>query len=125
MKLINGLDFFRKCSGKHHWNIAAFHSPHSLTWSWILGFSLFQDGETRVWPLWWIYRTNQGLMWGFRLPFIGMIRWQRQRPMWYRDLYMNARDREDGLKREVRKATEIVDRLGRPTLVHSTHDTLH
>lgn len=86
----NGLHFFTRTSDRRCWNIAAFHSPHSLTWSWILSFSY--DGG-RIRPHWYGYKDNNGLQWGFRIPLIGFIRWSRQQPMWFRDLYHR---REEG-----------------------------
>lgn len=91
----NGLNFFRKTSQRGSWNIAAYHNPHSLTWSWVLSLSLFRADEGRVRPLWWSYPTNQGRQWGFRIPYVGIVSWHRQQPMWFRDMYMRLRDETD------------------------------
>lgn len=96
---MTGLSLFKRTNCKRTWNIASFHSPHSLTWSWILGFSKFGSDEARVWPLFYSYRDNNGLQWGLRVPFVGFIRWSRQREMWYRDLYRDLRDEHDGVGR--------------------------
>lgn len=89
---IRGFDIFSRTNVARDWVIAAWHSPHSLTWRWFVSFSLFRGDECRVRPLWWGYRTNTGLHGGFRLPWIGMVHWQTQHPMWYRDLYMRQQD---------------------------------
>lgn len=94
---MNGLAFFRKTSSLTTWNLASFHSPHSLTWSWILSFSRDGYSERRFWPLIMPYRSNQGMQCVIRLPFIGLIQWHRQQPMWFRDLYRRLRDEQDGL----------------------------
>lgn len=92
---MNGLKLFSRTSSRETWNLASFHSPHSLTWRWVISFSLFRGGEARVRPLWYGYRDNNGLQWGFRVPFVGLVRWAQQRPMWYRDLYISQRDETD------------------------------
>lgn len=92
---MRGLQFFTKRSVQGSWNIVSWHSPHSLTWRWLFGFNLFRGDEARVRPLWWSYGTNNGLQWGFRIPFIGTVRFSQQRPMWYRDLYTKLRDKHD------------------------------
>lgn len=98
---MKGLRFFQRTSGRGSWNIASYHSPHSLTWRWLVGFSLFRGGEARARPLWWSYRDNNGLQWGFRVPWLGIVRWSQQRPMWFRDLYYRNRDEVDGLRAEL------------------------
>lgn len=95
---MKGLTLFGRTNSKGTWTIAAFHSPHSLTWRWLLSFSLFRGDESRLWPLWAPYRANGGLQWVLRLPFLGMLRWSQQRPMWYRDLFMRVRDEQDRLR---------------------------
>lgn len=92
MQFRNGLALFSRTNSKGHWNIASWHSPHSLTWSWIVSFSLFRGDEARVRPLWWSIRRGHS---DFRIPFLGMVSWQTQRPMWYRDLWHRRRDEED------------------------------
>lgn len=90
---MKGLKFFTRTSSSRLFNIAAYHSPHSLTWSWVLSFSF----ERQVRPLWYGYRTNGGYHCGLRIPLVGVFMWQKQRPMWYRDLYQRKRDEADGL----------------------------
>lgn len=97
MRFRNGLALFSRTNSKGCWNIASFHSPHSLTWRWILTFRRFAPGEFRVWPIGTAYRDNNGLQWWVRLPFVGYLQWQQQRPMWFRDLWQRLRDERDGL----------------------------
>lgn len=91
---MKGLRFFTKTSSGS-WNIASYHNPHSLTWSWLLNFSFFRADEGRWRPLWWSYPTNGGPHWGIRIPLVGLLHWQTQQPMYYRDLYVRKRDEED------------------------------
>lgn len=100
MRFRTGLSLFQRTSQRGCWNIASFHSPHSLTWRWILSFSLFRADEARVRPLWWRYITNGGPHWGIRIPFLGLLTWQQQIPMWYRDLYQRLRDERDFPQRD-------------------------
>lgn len=95
MRFRNGLALFTKTNSRRLWNIASYHSPHSLTWRWLIAFSLGGWEARRLWPIWMPYRTNYGLQWVIRLPWIGILRWGQQRPMWYRDLYMRMRDEQD------------------------------
>lgn len=92
-----GIKLLYKTNSRRSWNLASFHSPHSLTWSWILSFSCDGYSERRFWPLVMTYRTNQGLQWVVRIPYVGLFQWHRQRPMWFRDLYRRLRDEQDGL----------------------------
>ena len=74
-----GLNFFSKTSSPTTWAVASYHDPASLTWSWCLYFSLFGDGEARVWPIW---MSDCGTSrWKIRIPFIGFLRWSTQRKM--------------------------------------------
>lgn len=120
---MNGLRFFTRTSQQRCWNVASYHSPHSLTWSWVVSLSLFRGDEARVWPLWFSYRTNDGLQWGFRIPWLGIVQWHRQRPVYYRDLYHRQRDEQDREKyqahlkgaaaretiREARERSSVID----------------
>jgi len=126
MRFKNGLALFQRTSAKRTVNIASFHSPHSLTWTWILSFNFLErgSGEHKVWPLYAVSKHSK--QWMLRVPFVGYFMWHRQEPMWYRDLFAKARDREDDMASELRKAARIVDRLGRPKLVQPERDdTFH
>lgn len=97
---MTGLKLPSRTSCRSTWNLASYHSPHSLTWSWVVSFSFFRGDERRVRPLWFAYRTNDGLQWGFRIPWLGIVQWHRQRPMYYRDLYRRERDERDHARYE-------------------------
>lgn len=97
MQPIRGLTIFSRESGQRSWTIASWHSPHSLTWRWGVSFRMFVADEWRVRPLWWSYRDNNGLQWGARIPWLGIIDWHQQHPMWFRDLWQRLRDQRDGL----------------------------
>jgi hypothetical protein len=92
---MQGLKLFTRTSGRRCWNIASFHSPHSLTWSWILSLSLPRGDEGR-WLHFARWQTNQGRQWCLQIARCG-LQWHRQRPMWFRDCYYRLRDKQDGL----------------------------
>lgn len=92
------------------------HSPHSLTWSWILrvhpiGFVKpswawhrnpigLGGGIPRVIFLSW-YHSNNGIQW--QAHFFGLaVSWSRQRPMWFRDMYRRAMDKTEEAERQLR-----------------------
>ena len=91
---MKGLMFFTRCSGEGCWNLASFHSPHSMTWSWVLSFRLPRSRDEGRWFHFSRYRSNDGLQWWLQIARIS-ISWHRQRPMWYRDCYMRLRDKQD------------------------------
>ncbi len=85
--------------------LASWHSPHSLTWSWILtlnwnvpayvkphfqwsavGPHLFRGASVGSLINAHAMRNNNGWQWGFALLGVGLS-WSRQQPMWFRDLY--------------------------------------
>jgi hypothetical protein len=110
-----GLAFFRKTSGPRLWNIASYHSPHSLTWRWILSFGLFRGDERRIWPIVMADRHNTGMHILVRIPWVGMFTFSTQRPMWFRDMWRQDRDERDGLTK--RKADIPPAPAKRPTVV--------
>lgn len=91
------------------------HSLHSLTWSWILrvqpiGFVRaswswhrnpigFAVGLPRV-AYFSAYRTNHGLHWQAHALGIA-ISWDRQQPVWFRDIYRRAMDRANEAERQL------------------------
>jgi hypothetical protein len=77
---MNGVQFFSKTNVPTSWNLASYHDPRSITWSWLLSFSLFRADEGRVWPLFWRYGDG----WTARLPFVGFLRWRTQHKMFPR-----------------------------------------
>lgn len=93
---IGGFSFLNRTSNPRSWSVAAWHSPHSLTWRWSLIFSLFKGDERRAhWRLLWVHRNNSGIMLWILLPWIGRIDFQTQQPLWYRTLYIRERDERD------------------------------
>ena len=103
---IGPLALFHKTNSARSFNIASWHSPHSLTWSWILSVSF--DGIWRYPPPplatrkglrlgFHPFRTNGGLQWVLTFPFV-LFHWHRQRPMWFRDLHARRRDECEALE---------------------------
>lgn len=98
MKL-GALSLFSKTNSRQTFNLAAYHSPHSLTWSWVLSLGFDRswrkvNGRPR-------FSARRGPMgWVVALPFVS-LNYQRQREMWFRDLFHRAREREDVLERKV------------------------
>lgn len=92
---MKGLEFFRKTNCKHLYSLASFHSPHSLTWSWILSIDLRRHNQGNSWrPVFHAHRNNNGLQWMLRIPFVCLFQWHRQQPMWYRDMYNRQYERQ-------------------------------
>lgn len=103
---IGGLTLFSRTSSRRTFNIASYHSPHSLTWRWLLsvtfdGIWRKPSGGVRFGLF--IHRGNNGLQYTLALPGVIFHRSQ-QRPMWFRDLYRGARDREEVLEQKLRQA---------------------
>lgn len=100
---IGGLGLFDRTNSRRSFIIASYHSPHSLTWSWSLLVSF--DATWRK-PNGWLrlslsrYRTNGGPQYVVALPFVVFQRSQ-QEPMWFRDMFRRASDREEALERKV------------------------
>jgi hypothetical protein len=93
---MKGLRLFSRTSDQRSWNLASFHSPHSLTWSWILSFRLPRGDEGR-WLGFHRWQTNDGGQWLLQIARCA-LQWHRQRPMWYRDLHARCRDELDTLE---------------------------
>lgn len=121
---LNGLKFFVRTNVPLSWNVASFHSRHSLTWSWILSFGFFRGDAPRVRPIWYAYRDNNGLQWGFRIPWVGLVRWSRQQPMWYRDICRAEWERRDNLPRQRTEAAEA-ERIAKLAHVQAPSEALH
>ena len=118
--LVPGFSAFRRTSSPRAWNLAVYHSPHSLTWRWLVDLSLgrvfrkprihLDRGSCEFWRSPFVgfgfnigvagaraYTNNYG--WQFDAWFLGLhIGFTQQSPMWYRDLYHRARDEADGLR---------------------------
>lgn len=95
-----GLAVLHRTSDPRTLNLLSYHSPHSLTWSWVLSLQIdriaWNEHANRlrfgIRP----YRTNQGLQIAFLVPWL-CLHWHRQQPMFYRDMWQRQRDMADGL----------------------------
>ena len=102
---IGALSLLSPTNSKRTFNLASYHSRHSLTWSWSISVSF--DGVWRK-PAggprlgFHSYRTNDGPQLVVVAPFL-VLHWHRQREMWFRDLYRGASDREEELERRISK----------------------
>lgn len=96
MQFKNGLSVFTRCSGVGAFNIIAFHSPHSMTWSWLLSFNLPRPGEGR-----WFYFSRKTLGQEKWILQIARLRlgWSTQEPMWYRDMYWRLHEEREARSR--------------------------
>ncbi len=118
--IVPGLAVLTRTSGKRSWNLAAYHSPHSLTWRWLVNItfgSMFSRprlymsprgtfmGVSNPFPA---FAFNIGIAgasastnnygWQFAAWIFGIhVHFSQQHPMWYRDLYHRARDEADQL----------------------------
>lgn len=118
---VPGLMAFKRTSSRRTWNVASYHSPHSLTWRWLIAISI---GSMFSRPR--IFMEPRNSFMGDRNPFVGFgfnigiggahaytnnygwqvviwflgvhVHFSQQRPMWYRNLYQRARDEADQLK---------------------------
>lgn len=112
--MFKGLKLFQKTNSERTFNLASFHSPHSLTWSWILSASKREGAKLGFFP----FRTNNGLQWVLTLPLVS-FQWQRQQPMFYRDMYQRLRDEKDQL------SGMLWLRDDHPHKIHSVPDVRH
>jgi hypothetical protein len=118
--IVPGLAVLKRTSSKRSWNLASYHSPHSLTWRWLVGISFgsmfarpaiyMQPREILPrWPNPFVaFAFNIGIAgasastnnygWQFAAWMFGIhVHFHQQAPMWYRDLYVRARDEADQL----------------------------
>jgi hypothetical protein len=91
-----GFSLLSRTSDRYTFNLAAFHSPHGLTWSWIVAFILPRSPDEGRWLGAWTYSTNGGRQFGFQFMRC-QLTFSRQRTMPYRDLWRRERDIRDGL----------------------------
>lgn len=98
---LGALTLLAPTNSKRSFNLASYHSRHSLTWSWIL--SVVFSGTWRK-PNGWLRFGfgGYGQMRSLTLPFVA-FHWHRQKEMWFRDMFHRAREREDALERQVSK----------------------
>ncbi|PRD42112.1 hypothetical protein C5748_18350 [Phyllobacterium phragmitis] len=133
---VPGFAAFKRTSGKRSWNIASYHSPHSLTWRWLIGLSLGSVGSRPR-----LYMTPSHHYPGMKNPFVAFafnvgfagasastnnygwqfgawmlgvhLNFSQQRPMWYRDMIQRAWNEKDDAAREASRLRQGVDALAR------------
>lgn len=101
---LGALSLMRKTSSRSTLNLAAWHSPHSLVWSWCASIS-----ADRIWrkPNGWlrfgIYggKHNYGGEWMLAFPFI-ILRWSWQHEKWFKDMYRRKAIECEELERKAR-----------------------
>lgn len=115
--MFEGLALMRKTNDRKTFNLASFHSPHSLTWSWILSLR-FSEGVTFK-PRFrkreggfsvgfgnmlsgYTYKYNNGREWEINFLTVG-LHYSPQRPMWFRDMFWRADGEREALKRRIRE----------------------
>jgi len=95
-RVVPGFSFWRRTSDLYTLNLASFHSPNSLIWSWCLSLIRPRCSDEGRWLGFHGYRTNTG--WTV---FLQVARRQlclsRQYPMPYRTAFGRECDRRDHL----------------------------
>lgn len=86
-----GLSLFSRTSDRYTFNLATFHSPHSLTWSWGVSFILPRSAGEGRWLGAWTYLNNGGRQFGFQIMRC-QLTFSRQRPMFYRSLWQRENE---------------------------------
>lgn len=82
------LILFAKTNSPRRLLLAAWHSPHSLTWRWQINVTLHKGWR----PKFHAYRTNNGLQWTAVMPPCFLFNYGQQPPMWFRDMHRRASD---------------------------------
>lgn len=123
---MKGLAIFHKTSSRRSFNLASWHSPHSLTWSWILSVRRHQVSAPKLFTLRtergfgagigpllsaYFYKTHNGWTWDVCLLWHG-LHFTRQSPMWYRDMYDRLEAEKLSLWEENRKLRDVAYHLG-------------
>lgn len=88
-----GVDFFSKSSDPNIVGVAGYHSPHSLTWSWSLVLIRPKTPDCGRMLGLWRRKHNCGTEWGLQI-MRHQLQLSTQKPMWYRDLFRDATERE-------------------------------
>ena len=115
---IGPLKLLSRTSSDKTINLASWHSPHSLTWRWVMSLRR----HPFAWPKphaqrnsvgfgaglgtlmsFRAYRTNGGWQWGICAFWHG-LHFSQQRPMWFKDMIQRAWDERDQANRDLRKA---------------------
>ncbi|WP_421359993.1 hypothetical protein [Agrobacterium rosae] len=136
--MFKGLALMRKTSSKGLFNLASFHSPHSLTWSWILSLRFSERigfkphfrkaggslcvGFGNVLSAY-AYKSNSGLEWQINVLTVG-LHYSPQQPMWFRDMFWRADDEREALRRRVRQLERQVEAMP-PSAKASSQPSAH
>lgn len=125
---MKGFRLFSHTNSRGTFNLASWHSPHSLTWRWVLSWrrhTVMVPTPHFIWNSFGLAvglgamlalragRDNNGWQWSMSLLWRSLD-YVSQRPMWYRDLYMRERDERDGL----------TSRRSRPEMVATPQPTV-
>lgn len=122
---IGGLRLFSRTNSARTYNLAAFHSSHSLTWRWVLSISRqpfclpkpyagrnsmgFGAGFGQLLGFH-TYRTNGGPQWSVSLLWLSFD-FHQQKPMWYRDMFSRREEDLERLERENRQLRQELDTI--------------
>jgi hypothetical protein len=121
--MFKGLALMRKTNSKRLFNLASFHSPHSLTWSWILSLRFsegitfkprFMKDEGRLSVGFgnmlsgYTCKQSGGREWEINFLTVG-LHYSPQRPMWFRDMFWRADDEREALKRRIRQLERQIE----------------
>jgi hypothetical protein len=122
---IGPLSFLNRTSSKSTFNVASWHSPHSLTWRWIVSLRRhpfmvpkpFAHRNSVGWGVglgtllsFTVYRDNNGLQPEVSVLWHG-LHLSQQRPMWFKDMIHRAWDEREVALRDVRKLEREIEAL--------------
>ena len=82
---IGGLSILTKTSAPYTRTVVAWHNPKSITWLWALSFHKFKADEKRTGFSWYSSPHNSVRNSCLRIPHIGLIYFNQQKPMWRKD----------------------------------------
>ena len=85
MMKFGSLSILTKTNDPYTRIVVAWHNPKSITWLWALSFHKFKADEKRSGFAWSSSPHNCGRNSSFRVPFIGLIYFNQQKPMWRKD----------------------------------------
>ncbi|MCW5722054.1 MAG: hypothetical protein KIS86_13015 [Devosia sp.] len=120
---IGPLSLLSRTSDRKTINLASWHSPHSLTWRWIMSLRR----HPFAWPKphasantvgfgaglgtllsFHAYRTNGGWQWELSALWHG-LHFSQQRPMWFKNMFERVSRERDEAQRDLRKAQREID----------------
>lgn len=77
---MRGLEFFRRTNDPRSFNLASYHDPRSITWSWLICWTWYSADEKRRWFGWARWRKPYGF-WQVNLLKLGTLRYSYQPKM--------------------------------------------